>query len=101
MKKNLKRRSGFTLIEMVFVIFIISLLLLIIIPNISQQKSHATNKTDEAFITTIQGQADLYEGDGTPSLEQLAKEHYISEKQLKHANEKGITIHDGTVEKGK
>lgn len=99
MKKIKKRfRSGFTLIEMVFVIFIIALLLLIVIPNIAQQKDHAANKTDEAFITTLQGQVDLYDG-GKPSLDDLLKGHYISDKQLKHAEEKGITINNGIVEK--
>lgn len=33
-----KKHSAFTLIEMVIVLFIISLLLLIIIPNVNQQK---------------------------------------------------------------
>ncbi|GKQ42992.1 competence protein ComGC [Companilactobacillus sp. RD055328] len=94
------KHKGFTLIEMVFVIFIITLLLLIVIPNLASQKEHATNKTDEAFITTLQGQVDLYEGE-TPTLKGLATSHYISDKQLKHAEEKGITIHDGIVEKGK
>lgn len=41
MLKVLLKRAAFTLIEMVIVLFIISLLLLIIIPNINQQKQAA------------------------------------------------------------
>lgn len=100
MKNKIKqlKHKGFTLLEMVFVIFIIALLMLLVIPNIASQKEHATNKTDEAFVTTIQGQVDLYD-DGTPTLEQLKTEHYISDKQFKHAEEMGITINNGIVEK--
>lgn len=95
-----KKQGGFTLLEMVCVIFIISILLLIIIPNIATQKSHAESKTDEAFITTIQSQVDLYDGNSSSvTLEQLEKDHYISSKQLKHANDKGITIKNGIVQK--
>ncbi|MDN6543613.1 MAG: prepilin-type N-terminal cleavage/methylation domain-containing protein, partial [Lentilactobacillus parabuchneri] len=42
MKKQVKKtRSGFTLIEMTIVLFIISLLILIIIPNLSNQRKLA------------------------------------------------------------
>lgn len=40
-----RKHAAFTLIEMVIVLFIISLLLLIIIPNINQQKQAAQSKT--------------------------------------------------------
>lgn len=92
-----KKRSGFTLIEMVFVIFIISLLLFIIIPNISSQKKNATDKTDQAFISTLQTQVDIF-NDDNPSLEELKKDGYISDSQYKHANDKGIEIKGGKVE---
>ena len=36
-----KKRRGFTLIEMAIVLFIISLLILIILPNIGTQRKHA------------------------------------------------------------
>lgn len=37
----IKRRRGFTLIEMTIVLFIISLLVLIILPNLNGQRGHA------------------------------------------------------------
>ncbi|WP_125715006.1 prepilin-type N-terminal cleavage/methylation domain-containing protein [Companilactobacillus kedongensis] len=58
-KLKKKTREAFTLIEMVIVLFIISLLLLLIVPNLANQKSNAVDKTDEAFRTTLQAQVDI------------------------------------------
>ena len=42
-KKYLKKKkAGFTLLEMSIVLFIISLLILIILPNLAQQRKNAT-----------------------------------------------------------
>lgn len=41
MTKLRKKKSAFTLIEMTVVLFIISLLILIVLPNIAQQRSNA------------------------------------------------------------
>ena len=45
MLKKLKKRvaKGFTLVEMTIVLFIISLLILIIVPNLGAQRKHATS----------------------------------------------------------
>ncbi|AXX64740.1 competence type IV pilus major pilin ComGC [Bombilactobacillus bombi] len=90
------KHSAFTLIEMVIVLFIISLLLLIIIPNVNQQKKSAENKTNAAFRTTLQTQVDMYDGQN-PSWEILEKEHYLSESQAKKAVKDGYKINDGNV----
>jgi len=79
-----KTRKAFTLIEMVIVLFIISLLLLIMIPNLAAQRKNADTRSEEAFKTTIRTQKELYEDnhDGaTPTLNKLEDEHYISKKQ--------------------
>lgn len=52
--------SGFTLLEMLIVVFIISLLLLLIVPNMSKVSENVENDTDRAFQSTLQTQADLY-----------------------------------------
>ncbi len=86
-----KIRKGFTLIEMVIVLFIISLLLLIMIPNLASQKTHAQNESDKAFRTTIVTQAELYsESNGNTekiNLTELKEKGYISEGQFKHAQD--------------
>ncbi len=60
-KKQVKKmRSGFTLIEMTIVLFIISLLILIIIPNLSNQRKHAQSVHSSAMTEVVQAQIDAY-----------------------------------------
>ncbi|WP_338232537.1 prepilin-type N-terminal cleavage/methylation domain-containing protein [Companilactobacillus muriivasis] len=91
-----KIRKGFTLIEMVIVLFIISLLLLIMIPNLVQQKNHADKQSTEAFKTTLVTQAGLYlenhpektneDGTkGTVTVDNLESEKYITPSQSTRA----------------
>ncbi|WP_338216618.1 competence type IV pilus major pilin ComGC [Companilactobacillus muriivasis] len=86
-----KIRKGFTLIEMVIVLFIISLLLLIMIPNLVQQKDHADKKSEEAFRTTLVTQAGLYLENNPDieskdvTIEKLKSEKYITIKQAERA----------------
>ncbi|KRM21214.1 competence type IV pilus major pilin ComGC [Latilactobacillus graminis] len=89
-----KKRNAFTLIEMVVVLAVISLLVLLIAPNLMSQRSSAENKTDTALIATIQTQVELAEEDNQPaaSLKDLAAGHYLSERQVEHAEKRGITI---------
>ncbi|MFD1417879.1 prepilin-type N-terminal cleavage/methylation domain-containing protein [Companilactobacillus keshanensis] len=91
-KLKKKTREAFTLIEMVIVLFIISLLLLLIVPNLGGQKTNAENKTDEAFRSTLQTQVDMAD----TKIHDL-KELDLSEKQADKAkgykiNEKGQVI---------
>jgi len=102
-----KIRKGFTLIEMVIVLFIISLLLLIMIPNLVEQKNHASLQSDKAFRTTLITQAGLYvenkpkedggsQGETTASqkekvtIKQLLDGKYITKNQLKKAQDMKI-----------
>lgn len=99
-KKN-KKQSGFTLIEMVVVIAIVVMLLVIIAPNLVNQKQNAQNKTDEAFVTTLQTQVELYNDDHPKeklksSLDPLAHGNdYLSENQKKNLGR--YTLNDGKV----
>ena len=95
-----RKHAAFTLIEMVIVLFIVSLLLLIIIPNINQQKQAAQSKTEAAFQTTLQTQVDMYEG-ANPTWQKLLDEHYLSKAQYNKATDRGYAIEDGTVTKPK
>lgn len=58
MMNVLKNRRGFTLIEMTIVLFIISLLILIIIPNISNARQHAQGVHNNAMVSVVQSQID-------------------------------------------
>lgn len=106
MKKLLRksRKAGaFTLIEMVIVLFIIGLLMLLIIPNLNNQKKKAEKKTNNALVTTIQTQVDLYEDEITKpiTLDKLKTAGAITEKKVQQANDAHITISsDGKVQMG-
>ena len=49
-----KRRQGFTLLEMSIVLFIISLLILIMIPNLTKQRQNASKIHQRAMVNVIQ-----------------------------------------------
>ncbi|MCA9765373.1 MAG: prepilin-type N-terminal cleavage/methylation domain-containing protein [Carnobacterium sp.] len=99
--KKLKKMNanGFTLIEMVLVLFVISILMLLIIPNIVTQKQRVDTKGTEALVTVVQTQVELYEmefGEKPTSFELLEGEKYLSETQVEQANTK-LQIIDGVV----
>ena len=63
MKILKKKQSGFTLLEMSIVLFIISLLVLIMLPNLSQQRKHANSILGKAMTSVIQTQIDACENE--------------------------------------
>lgn len=72
--KNGKRNeSGFTLIEMAIVLFVISILLLLIVPNVSRHRGSASTTGDEALIKVVETQKSLY------AMENNGKEAEVSE----------------------
>ncbi len=76
----MKNNKAFTLLEMLMVMFIISLLLLLTIPNITSQKENLDAEGCEAYADMVQTQVtayDLAEGDPPSSLGVLEKEGYI------------------------
>lgn len=82
MKKEKKKidNLGFTLLEMLMVIFIISLLLLLTIPNITKHKEGVSNTTCEAYADMAQTQATAYEiaeKEEPASIDSLVSEGYI------------------------
>lgn len=97
-----KKKTGFTLIEMTIVLFIISLLILIVIPNLSGQKKRATNVHVQAMETLIQGQIDSFTSDNNKtsvSMDDLVENGYLTQKQSDQAKEEGIQIVDNKAVK--
>lgn len=93
--KKLKSTKAFTLLEMAIVLFIISALLLIIIPNIGRHRESASDTGNEALQTVIDTQADLYElSENTrpDSLQTLHNGGYLTDDQLQKAQEANLTI---------
>ena len=94
------KKDGFTLIEMTVVLFIISLLILIIVPNISGQKKHANKIHILAMSTMIQGQVDaLSDETNNKNIDftDLISEGYLTDKQVKQAESDGIKIENNKV----
>lgn len=79
MKRIVKNNKGFTLLEMLMVIFIISILLLLTIPNITKHKDSVEETGCEAYADMVQTQATAYElAEGeVPTLAQLQASGYI------------------------
>ena len=50
------KKKGFTLIELLVCLFIIGLMMLLIIPNIAQQRQSAQEKSDEAIVRVVKSQ---------------------------------------------
>lgn len=94
-KAKLKDSKAFTLLEMAIVLFIISALLLIVIPNIGSHRSTASETGNEALQTVIDTQADLYEietGSRPGNVDALVSADYLTEAQGQQATEANITI---------
>ena len=75
----LKNQRGFTLIEMMIVLLVISVLLLITVPNVTKNNSTINEKGSEAFIKMVEGQIQAYEMENQkiPTLEQLLNGEYL------------------------
>lgn len=85
MKKT--KMKAFTLVEMAIVIFIISLLILIIIPNVAKQRSNVENVNTQALQAELDTQAQLYADEKGTAMENVAptdleKTRYLTAKQV-------------------
>ncbi|MDT6980925.1 prepilin-type N-terminal cleavage/methylation domain-containing protein [Levilactobacillus zymae] len=94
-------RHGFTLVEMTIVLFIISLLILIILPNLTGQRGRAQNIHRDAMATLVEGQANAYldehNDDRHPetqvvSYEVLQAEGYLTPQQVKRAQAERLEL---------
>jgi competence protein ComGC len=56
----MKNEKGFTLIEMMIVLMVISVLLIITVPNITQHNSTINTKGCEAYVKMVEGQVQAY-----------------------------------------
>lgn len=94
MKKYVKNEHGFTLIEMMIVLTIISVLLLIVVPNLTKNSSVANDKSCDATIKMVQGQVGVYmsEHNGDPPNNMNDLKDYIEN----YDETNGVRCPDGT-----
>ena len=87
MKNNQK---GFTLIEMMIVLLVISVLLIITIPNITKHNSTINNKGCDAFLKMVEAQTQAYEMDNpntTVSISLLKEKEYLTQTTCPNGDE--------------
>ncbi|MBD8071336.1 competence type IV pilus major pilin ComGC [Bacillus sp. PS06] len=93
-------QKGFTLVEMLIVLLVISVLLLIAIPNVTKHNSFINKKGCDAFIKTVEAQVQAYEmeeGELPKTMQELKTEGYIENTTCPKGDEV-IINDDGTVE---
>lgn len=96
-----KNNRGFTLIEMLIVLLIISVLIILIIPNLAGKSKNVHDKGCEALVSIVQTQVEAYhleEGDNPQNLDQLVAKKYITKEQKTCPNKKPIH-YDGQIVK--
>ncbi|HEL1829142.1 TPA: prepilin-type N-terminal cleavage/methylation domain-containing protein [Streptococcus suis] len=84
MKKLVEMKvRAFTLVEMLVVLGIISLLLLLFVPNLSKQKETIKESGGTAVVKVVESQMELYEleHDKEATVADLQSAGYITEKQ--------------------
>lgn len=92
-------QKGFTLIEMLIVLLVISVLLIITIPNIVKQQGTIRDKGCEALVKMVQGQVQAYHIDHNnlpADMGELSGKGYINSATCPNGNEL-ILESDGTV----
>jgi competence protein ComGC len=90
----MKNEKGFTLIEMMIVMLVISVLLIITIPNVAKHNSNINNKGCDAYVKMVQAQVQAYEMDKNkvPTLQELKDENYLKPDAKGCPNGKEISI---------
>jgi competence protein ComGC len=98
--KKINEQNAFTLIEMMIVLLVITVLLIITIPNITKHNSTINTKGCKALVKMVEAQVQAYEMDKKTvptSMEVLQSEGYLNEEQATCSNGARITI-DGKGE---
>ncbi|MFC4411131.1 competence type IV pilus major pilin ComGC [Chungangia koreensis] len=99
--------EGFTLIEMMIVLLVISVLILIAIPNVTKHSETIDARGCEAYIKMLEGQVEAYKVDKkkTPTSIELSgyirNDENISVNNLECPNGEKLEIKDGKVIKVK
>jgi competence protein ComGC len=89
-------RKAFTLIEVLTTMFIISLLLLLVMPNLARVKQQAEAKQARAMVQTLQTQIELYQdeyGEQAVTIDKLlAGNRYLTSAQGQRLRQLNIGI---------
>ncbi|WP_010530979.1 competence type IV pilus major pilin ComGC [Lentibacillus jeotgali] len=89
-----KNQRGFTLIEMLIVLMIISVLIILIVPNLADKSQEVNEKGCDALVTVVQAQSDAYfiEKNSHPTIQDLVSNNYINDDQQTCPDGTALTI---------
>lgn len=92
--KVLNNKKGFTLIEMLIVMLVISVVLIITIPNVAKHNSNINNKGCEAYVKMLQAEVQAYQIDKhkVPTFQDLITDGYLNEDVKGCPNGQEVTI---------
>ncbi|WP_188206150.1 competence type IV pilus major pilin ComGC [Alkalibacillus aidingensis] len=91
--------KGFTLVEMLVVLLIISVLLILTIPNVVKHNTFVDEKGCEAYMELVQSQVQLYKldtGEYPSDLTSLEEEDYINSTSC--PDNRSLSLVDGRVD---
>jgi competence protein ComGC len=91
--------KAFTLIEMMVVMLIISVLLIITIPNITKHNSNINSKGCQAFVKMVEAQVQSFEieNNRVPSLDELVRLGYLKTTECPDGKTEVEVEADGSV----
>ncbi|MGO2267046.1 competence type IV pilus major pilin ComGC [Vagococcus salmoninarum] len=91
-----KQYAAFTLVEMLIVLFVISVLVLLFVPSLTNQRSRITESGNQAFIQVVQTQVELYQmnEDQPVTYSNLVANNYLSQEQADRAVELNLDLND-------
>lgn len=94
--------KGFTMLEMLIVLSVISLIFTLTIPNIQQRLGTIREKGCESLVEVVNANIIQYEldtGEVPSSIDELVEAGYLTEKQTKCMDGTEIVIEDGQARK--
>jgi competence protein ComGC len=96
-RKFKNEEDGFTLIEMLLVLLVISVLIILIIPNIAAQSRNVQDTGCDAQVKMVQSQIEAYtlnQGSAPATINALVPD-YLTNDQISCQNGDNITINNG------
>ncbi|MEK4229929.1 competence type IV pilus major pilin ComGC [Solibacillus sp. FSL H8-0538] len=93
----MKNERGFTLIEMLIVLLIISVLILVTIPNVTKHFASIDAKGCDAYVNMVQGQVEAYRVETMkyPTMQDLVDNQYLQTENTTCPNGETIIIEEG------
>lgn len=95
----MNNEKGFTLVEMMIVMLVISVLLIVTIPNVAKHNENINAKGCEAYVKMVEAQVQSYKlkNNKIPTLAELKTDGYLSATGCPDGNTEVKINTDGSV----